>query len=234
MQVPEEERKPDQASRNRNTTAPLLRPFGAAVILLTLLHVAMLVVWRPAPVIIPLPWVIPMLTGIMIVIASSVGFLALVRYRVLRDPYSYWTGAGFAAFSVGYVFYLLVWPGLGWQGGSALGHFPSTAAWVSLSVLSILAVFLLAANLSRWPHTAALSGRRWLWLLLACLFLVAVGGVISISLEKCLPELVGANGAFTPLALVWSWGDLFLYALGSFLSVRRHLRTGDTLPGHVS
>ena len=219
----------------QNATRPLLRPIVTVAIFLTLLHLAMFVIWRPAPIFVPLPWVIPMITVILVVIASSVSFLALVRYRVLRDSVSYWTGIGFAAFGVGYVFHVLTWPGLGnFREGPLAGHFPTVAAWVSLSVLSLFAVSLLAASLSRWPHATSLSGSRWVGLLSVCLFFVIVGGVTSILLENSLPELVQTNGAFTPLALAWSCCDAVLFAWGALLSARRYLRTGDTLPGFVA
>ena len=219
---------------NPKDTKPLLRLIIAVAVLLTLLHIGMFAVWHPTPIITPLPWLIPMLNAILIVIASGVGFLALMRYRVLRDTISYWTGMGFAAFGAGFVFYLLAWPGLLPGGEPVIGHFPSTAAWVVLPVMSILATCLLAADLSHWPDLTTLTGRRWLGLLVAWLFLISLGGVLTIIFEKSLPVLVEKTGAFTPLALVWSCGVLLLYALGAVLSARRYLRTGDTLPGYVS
>ena len=221
-------------NNNQKSAKPLLRLIIAAAILLTSLHIVMFAVWRSPPIIVPLPWLIPMLNAIMIVIASGVSFLALMRYRVLRDPISYWTGLGFAAFSVGFVFYLLAWPGLLRSGEPVLGHFPSTAAWLVLPVMSILAACLLAADLSRWPDDGALAGSRWLRSLAAWLFFVILGGVLTIAFERSLPLLVEDTGTFTPLALAWSCGVLSLYALGTVLSARRYLRTGDTLPGYVS
>jgi PAS domain S-box-containing protein len=219
---------------HQSSSRPLLHLIVTVVILLTLMHLAMFVVWRPAPIIQPLPWIIPMLDAVMIVIASSVGFLAMVRYRVLRDPISYWTGMGFVGFSVGCVFYLLAWPGLLPNGGSVIGHFPSTAAWVSLPVMSILAICLLAADLSNWPGDTALSGRSWLRLLCGWIILVILGGVLTMIIEESLPVLVEATGAFTHLALAWGCGNIFLFALGTVLSARFYLRTGDTLSGCVS
>ena len=219
---------------NPKNTKPLLRLIVTVAILLTLLHIGMFAFWRPTPLITPLPWLIPMLNAILIVIASGVGFLALMRYRVLRDPISYWTGMGFAAFSAGFVFYLLAWPGLLPGGEPVIGHFPSTSAWVVLPVMSILAACLLAADLSHWPSATGLAGRRWLGSLVAWLFLISLGGVLTIVFEKNLPVLVEKTGAFTPLALVWSCGILLLYALGALLSARHYLQTDDTLPGYVS
>ena len=221
-------------TNNRKSTKPLLRLIITVAILLTMLHIVMFVVWRPDPIINPLPWLIPMLNAIMIVIASGASFLAFMRYSVLRDSISYWTGMGFAAFSAGFVFYLLAWPGLLRSGEPVIGTFPSTPAWVVLPVMSILAICLLAAALSRWPDGTALAGKRWLGLLVAWLFLVILGGVLTIAFEKSLPLLVEKTGTFTPLALVWSSGVLILYALGAVLSARHCQRTGDTLPGYVS
>ena len=219
---------------HQSYSKPLLHLLVTVAILLTLLHLAMFVVWRPAPIIHPLPWIIPMLDAIMIVIASSVGFLAMVRYRVLRDPISYWTGMGFLAFSVGFVFYLLAWPGLLPSGGAVIGHFPSTPAWVSLPVMSILAICLLTADLSSWPGHTALSGRSWFRSLCGWIIVVILGGVLTMIFEESLPVLVEATGAFTHLALAWSCGIIFLFALGAVLSARLYLRTGDTLSGCVS
>jgi len=221
-------------TQDRKPARPLFRLIITVAILLTLMHIGMFAVWRPAPVIVPLPWLIPMLNAVMIVIASGVSFLALGRYRVLRDPVSYWTGMGFAAFSAGFVFYLLAWPGLLPGGEPVIGHFPSTATWVVLPVMSILAVCLLAAGLWDWPDDAALAGPRWLWSLVAWLCFIILGGVLTIVFEKSLPVLVENTGAFTPLALAWCGGVLLLYALGALLSARHYLRTGDTLPGYVS
>ena len=75
-------------TQKQNSTKPLFRLIVVMAILLTLLHIGMFAVWHPSPVILPFPWVIPMLNAIMIVIGSGVSFLALTRYRVLRDPIS--------------------------------------------------------------------------------------------------------------------------------------------------
>lgn len=201
----------------------------AVALLLALAHVAMVLVWRTPPLLFPYPWIVTTLDTVIIVISGAVSFLALGRYQVLRDPASYWTGIGFATCGVGVIFYLLAWPGLLPNGAPAIGHFHSTAAWVSLPVTTLLALFLLAAALSRWPSATSLPGRRWLWSLLAWLSLVVAGGLVTVLCEGWLPVLVEGSGAFTPLAVAWGMMVMLLFALGSALSARRYLATGDIL-----
>jgi signal transduction histidine kinase len=105
---------------------------------------------------------------------------------------------------------------------------------MSLPAGSLLAVCLLAADISRWPADNALAGGRWIWTLWGWLCFFITGGVVTVVAEGRLPLLVESNGAFTRLALAWGWSLMLLYAVGAVLSARRYLRTGDVLPGYVS
>ncbi len=134
-----------------------------------------MLIWGTGPVLTSVPWYIPLVSSFISLIAFLVGYLALGRYQVLRDPVSFWVGSGYLVYGLGQIFYAFSWPGLLPDGEAILGQLPSTSAWITLVSLTLLEVFLLAAVLNSWPNRFSLPGNQWLkpvltFLLVAILF----------------------------------------------------------------
>ncbi|HSK08221.1 MAG TPA: ATP-binding protein, partial [Vicinamibacterales bacterium] len=207
---------------------------AAAAVLLAVLSATLYLCWGSGPVLAVIPWFNPLSLTFQALIALNVAFLALGRHRVLEDPTSWWTGVGFASYGIALVFYVLTWPGLLPGARAFAAALPGTAAWFAVIGSSILAVFLLAGVLSRWPGAGALADRRWAWsvggwlggLTLACVLLVAA--------ERRLPLLVRADGTFAPLLVGSHVALAILFGAGTVLSARHYVRAGDSLAGHVA
>ncbi len=154
------------------------------------------VIWGTGPVLIAAPWYIPLISFFISLITLLIGYMALGRYQVLRDPVSFWVGSGFAVYGLGQVFYALTWPGLLPDGSPIIGHLASTSAWIALIDLTILEVFLLAAVLNPWPNRLSLPGNQWRKLVFIYLGIAAVVFSLLILLERVLPVLVDGEAKF--------------------------------------
>jgi len=106
-----------------------LRALSWTTALLGLLTLALYLLVGSGPQLPALPWFNPMVLTFQVLTCTAVAGLAFGRFRVLRDPTSYWTGIGFCLYGVVLVFYVLAWPGLLPDGSSILGRLPGTAAW---------------------------------------------------------------------------------------------------------
>lgn len=200
---------------------------------LVILHGILLLLWGLGPILVGLPWYVPMMHGLLALAALSVSFLAFGRYRVLLGPAPFWIGIGFSGFAILSLFYLLSWPGLIPEEQGLIARLPNTSGWLYGLKFSVLALFLLVSVLLPWPRARATS-RRWrLPVVAVAMVAVTSAGWLSVAFEQYLPILV-ADGVFTPLFIYWFSTLAAAFALGAVLSTYRYQRTGDTLLGYVA
>ena len=192
------------------------------------------VVWGTGPVLAAAPWYIPLVSSFISLIALLIGYIALGRYQVLRDPVSFWVGSGFAVYGLGQIFLALTWPGMLPDGSPIIGHLGSTSAWIALIDLTFLETFLLAAVLNPWPNRFSLPGNQWRTLVLTYLGVAAIIFIFSILMEKTLPNLVDGTGLSTPLQRIWLGILLCFFVLGSVYSTLYYQRSGDRLVAFIT
>jgi hypothetical protein len=142
-----------QLKKDRLLLAILLTAIGLAALV-----IGIAVFWGTGPVLDQSPWYIPLISSFVSLATLTVAFVAFGRYHVLRDPVSIWVGSGFAVYGIGQIFYALSWPGLLAEGRGILGNLPGTPAFIVLTSLSILVIFLLAAVLIPQPASQRLPG----------------------------------------------------------------------------
>lgn len=213
---------------------PLLLSIVFSAVLLSALVIGIASYWGTGPVLVQMPWYIPLISGFVALISLSVAYLSLGRYHVLRDPLSFWVGSGFVAYGIGQIFYALDWPGLLPNGMSFLGDLPGTSALIALVDLTILSTFLMSALLLRWPGVRDFSTKQWLWPLIGWILFVVLLFSLIVYYEQFLPVLVDPNGNFTPALKTWVVILMFLYGIGSFLSTMYYRRTQDKLAGFLA
>ncbi len=232
----EAKRKRGMNPRGKKQGVPnrLFHAIIAETILLALLFVILYLRFGTAPVIGQAPWFIVMMQSFAGLAAFSVGFLALGRHRVLREPVSYWIGIGFTSFGVLSIFLVLSWPGLLSGTRGLIAYLPNTSAWMLVWELSTLGSILVAANLLRWPGERALAGGRWLGSVAGWLGGITLIASLTAVLERYLPALVEPRGHLTALMLSLNWAFLSLFTAGTILSTRQFRLTGNTLLGYVA
>lgn len=213
---------------------PLLLCILVSAVLLSVLVIGIASYWGTGPVLVQMPWYIPLISGFVAFISLSVAYLSLGRYHVLRDPLSFWVGSGFAAYGIGQIFYALDWPGLLPNGASILGDLPGTSAVIALVDLTILSAFLICAVLIGWPGPQAFSAKKWLWPATSWILFVILVFSLIVSYERFLPMMVDPNGNFTPALKTWVVILMFLYGTGSTLSTMYYRRTSDKLAGYIA
>ena len=211
----------------------LYRAILGTAALLAVLLVFVLLDRGPRRMLAPLPWFIPSIGLFQALTLFSVAFLGVGRYRVLRDPSSFWIGMGAIGYGITLVFYALTWPGLLPGGGAILGTLPSTSAWFVQIGLTIFAVSTLAAAVAGKPRGDLKPGLLSLSPMAAVALLILLCGLI-IAWGDRLPTLVTLAGVFTPTLLVWNAFVAVLFAAGAVLSTRSYLRTRDVLLGYIA
>lgn len=192
------------------------------------------IIWGTGPVLEQLPWYIPLISAFVSLITLIIGYLALGRYQVLRDPVSFWAGTGFVLYSLGQVFYALTWPGLLPDGSPILGSSFNTSSLIALVDLTILEVFLLAAVWMSWPGKVSLPGNSWLRFVLVSLAIVSVLFTLLIVFENALPVFVTETGSLTAPLQIWVAVQLCFFAAGSIFSILYYQRSGDKLAGLIA
>ena len=206
-----------------------------SVSVLAVVHLVLTRTWMGSPVLFEAPWLFPVIQVVYALVCFCVAFLALGRYRVLRDAASYWIGVGFAALWVGNLFYILAWPGLLPGGRSIIARLPGTAAWMSVIAVGLFGTLMIVAALARSPNGQPSPTRRtWAWRAVAVLLGTGLSFCLAVVVEQRLPVLVRPGGTFTPLLLLLTWGLALLAAAGAALLTRRYLQTGDRLLGYVA
>lgn len=191
-------------------------------------------IWGTGKVVGESTWYIPLMHGFAALASGSVGFLALGRYRVLRDHSSYWIGVAFTSYAVAVVFFILTWPGLRAGGRSVVAELPSTSARIAFLSLAGLAVPLLVGVLVRRPGHKPLQGWRLFWLVAVWPLATAALSILLVLFERRLPALVGPEGAFNVTAIVVAAAVLLLFVAGAALAARGYLRTGDSLLAYAA
>lgn len=221
-------------SYRRTASDRLFRSIVGGTILLAVLFIGLYLRWGTDRVIGETPWYIPMMHSFVGLAAFCVGFLALGRYRVLREPECYWIGTGFTLFGLLSVFFILTWPGLLTPDRGILAHLPNTSGWMAVLELGTLGMFWVVSVRSRWPGDEDLPGRHGTWSV--AVWLTAVSGIagLCVAFEHALPLLVGPGGRLSPLLLTMDGGFLLLFAVGAVLSTRRYMQCGNPLLGYVA
>jgi signal transduction histidine kinase len=185
--------------------------------------------WGPDTVLVALPWFNPFVMTFQALTCLTTSVLALGRYRVLRDPTSYWVGLGFIVYAIAMTFYVISWPGLLPSGASMLADLPGTAAWYpALSAIGLSAC-LFAAATSRWPSQAALAGSRFYVSLAGWVAGTVLVCALPIAFEHHLPLLVRADGTFTPLLDGMNSALGVLFIIGTAVSIRGSRRDAEPL-----
>ena len=212
----------------------LFRSIAGVGIGLVIMHAIALIGWQPHRLIVAPPWLFATVDSWLVFAATCVALFAFGRFRVLRDPVSYWICTGFTTFAIGWVFRILAWPGLLPNGGAIICHLPYTSATIGLWAMSMLAIALLLSALGHWPRDKALRGSRGLWSVAGWLVFAVLVNVLMVVFEQSLPALPSARGGWTPFALTWTYLNALMFASGLALSTRRYLLTGDTLPAYTA
>ncbi len=231
------ERDTQAATLGTHSSAKPARPLLPAILATTAalaLQVALFLWFGAGPVLARIPSYNPITRTFALVASLSVGFLALSRYRVLRDPMSYWIGTGFASVSIALTFHILVWPGLLPSGASLIGHSPDCPFWTARPGSFVLAFFFLAAALARYPGKHTFVGRHWASAVAAWLLLFLSLELVLVHFEHRLPALVHTNGTFAGPTLATQWILVVVFGVGAIISTRRYLRSGNSLLGYVA
>ena len=213
---------------------PLLTTILATGIGLALFVIAGTAIWGSGPVLTRAPWYIPLISSFVALTTICISYLALGRYHVMRDSLSFWVGSGFAAYGIGQIFYALTWPGLLPDGGSIIGRLDNTPTWIALVDLTILALFLLAANFVPWPTFNQFKGAGWLWFIGIWLLIATIGFSLLVQFESDLPVFVIVDGKFSTSQSIWVVVNLILFTLGSIFSTLHYRRTGDKLAAYIA
>lgn len=203
---------------------------------LTALHAILVILWGTGQPVAVLPWYVPMMHSFAALAALGIAFLAFGRYRVLREPASFWTGTAFVAFALLAPFYVLSWPGLLPDDRGLIAELPNTSGWLLALKFSALALFLLVAPLAPWPRAGVTREGWWFWPVIAeAITVVAIASIgwLAVAFEQSLPLLV-VDGVFTPLFIGWFFALLVAFAAGALLSIRRYRQTGDSLLGYAA
>jgi PAS domain S-box-containing protein len=179
-------------------------------------------------------WFVPLTNSFLCPVAFSIAVLALGRYRVLRDPVSYWTGVGFVVAGVGLFCWILARPGILPAGQTFIGSSLSTPPRVAVSWFTLFALCLLAGVVFDRPRDRDLSGWRWPAAVLVWILLMILITIAAVVWEDSLPALVDEPGVFKPIYKMWVAGVGLAYGMGAVLSLRHYRRTGDALLGYVT
>ncbi len=211
-----------------------LMPWLIAVALaLAVFHAVVAILWGPGPVIAVLPWYVPMVYSWAAVAAAGIAFVALGRYRVLREPAPFWIGMGFSTFAVLAIFYVLSWPGLLPGERGLIARLDNTPTGFLNLQLSALAVFLPAATLAPWPRAGAPGERLWPWAIAAGIAASVVVPALSLAFEPYMP-ILEIGGAWTSLQFIWFYALLAAFGAGALMSAQRYRETGDSLVAYVA
>jgi len=217
----------------RSPVTPLLRVIAVTAWLLTVITAVVFCWWGRGSVIAEIPWIVPMVHGFQVLAAFCIAYLAFGRYRVLRDPMSFWVGVSFASTCIGLTFYILAWPGLLPNGGAIIAHYPSTPVWIIIPLQGAGAVSMMAALASRHAEPAA-QGRRRLGIAIAWAIALTTIFLLLIAFERHLPVLTNTSGTFTHVLLAWEMILILIFLTGAALSTRRYRHSGDTLDGYLA
>jgi PAS domain S-box-containing protein len=222
----------------RTSTDRILRASIAWAVLLGAFFVAMFLLGQATHVIPGTAsfsnWFVPLTNSFLCPVSFSIAVLALGRYRVLRDPVSYWTGVGFVVAGVGLFYWILARPGILPAGQTFIGNSLSTPPRIAVSWFTIFGLCLLAGVVFGRPRDLDLSGWRWPSSVLFWILLMTLISVAAVVWEDSLPALVDEPGVFTPIYKMWVAGVGLVYGVGAVLSVRHYRRTGDALLGYVT
>lgn len=185
----------------------------------------------------PIPrftWLVPLTNNFNALIAICTAVLAWGRYKVMRDPTSYWIGAGFWSAAVALLLWLLSWPGLTPGGHQVLGHTVSTSAYATLCLHIIMGLNLLAAVLIRHPKDDDLAGWRWAVGTLGWAFCTLAVASAIVTFDRSLPVLVRGDGSLTPLCVALGITVVLLNVTGAAASAEQYRRSGDDLLSYAA
>jgi len=184
--------------------------------------------------VLPLGWFLPMIDAFTFMISVSTASLSAGRYRVFRDPTSFWSAIGFAGCGIGIIFHFVTFPNLIQQGPPASDPVASSPSWAILAGFMTLSVGSILSAAARWPGRA--MSRHPRPTLLATVVLGGITGVHAgmIRFREQLPVLIRTDGTLITGFAVAALGVAALSALGAYFSTRRYVRAGDPLSGYVA
>ena len=181
-----------------------------------------------------LSWFVPTVDSFLVLVAASVAYLSLGRYRVLNDGPSFWTAAGASAFAVGTSFHFLTFPGVLGPGVSIVAQLSRTTAWhITWAQLALSCCFLLT-SLAPSGDGGKPVGRHRTWTLLPWLCGSVLVNLLLLAFEQQLPALIGPDEEFTALLVAVELLIGGLSGAGAALSARRYFRTRDVLSGFIA
>jgi signal transduction histidine kinase len=198
------------------------------------LVIAALAARQTHPTTVVIPWFIPTIDSFLVLTGAAVAFLSMGRYRVLNDPASFWTWAGFSSFSIGLLFHFLTFPNLLPPGRAVLNAVDSSPAWAVSVAMESLTLGLFLSALLRWP--TGTGARKWHrgWLSGLWLASVALCHLLLVILGPHLPVMVAPDGQATRVLVPVGLSLVVINGLGAALSTRRYLRTRDVLSAYVA
>lgn len=213
---------------------PLLIAIIGTAVLLIIVVVVIAVFLGDNRILAKAPFYVPLISAFIALTTLSVAYLALGRYHVMRDPLSFWVGAGFATYGIGQIFIVLTWPGLLPGDASILGQSANTPTWIGIMDLVLIDLFLLVATILRWPNQNSALGERWIWIVVAWQLFVIAGFSSAVLGERQLVTFISEDGQYTLPALLLISLLLFIFLAGSILSVRYYYQHKDRLAGFVA
>jgi signal transduction histidine kinase len=216
------------------TTRPLLRAIvlifflGCLTVVVFVLRFGRETGFSAAPVI------VPMAHGFFAIGALTICFLAFGRYRVLRDPVSFWIGTAFASSSVILAVYVCSFPVNLPHGGQFIALLPGPPAWILAVAQMVFCLLILPAAVERQPLKLEKEGPAWILFVIAIVCASAILSAIVILAGRNLPVLVTASGSFTPAIYQLNAIPLLLMAGATAVSLRGYLRSGEPLHGYTT
>jgi signal transduction histidine kinase len=178
--------------------------------------------------------IVPMTNGFVALCGVAVCFLAFGRFKVLREPVSFWVGTSFAASSVMLVVYVLSFPSILKQGGEFVSLLPGPPAWI-LGISQILfSLLFLPATFDRQPTFLQKEGRSWIVVAVVIIYLAAVISAVLVLADRRLPAIVDPAGFFAPALYLLEGIALPFMGWAIVISLRRYRKSGEPLHGFAA
>jgi len=202
---------------------------------LAILHILAVVFRFRGPALGQASWFVALVNGFVLVAASVISSLSMMRYRAESRPQDYWLSVGFSCLAVETALYALTFPGLAADGGALLAHSPATAAVVGHLGVWTVAGMTLVAFVARRPRHSGSGSRLRLTANVAGWMVAAVAvSLFVIYFESSLPPLFTAEGVFAPFYDGMSGISLLLLAAASVLAAVRFTQTRERLHSSLS
>jgi signal transduction histidine kinase len=219
---------------NKIGSRPLLTTIGIAVVVSLVVVLIVYIRFGKGIGFPAAPVIVPLAHGFFAVAALAICFLAFGRYRVLRDPISFWIGTAFASTTVVMTVYVLSFPINLPRNGQFISLLPGPPAWILAFSQLTFSMLYLPAGLTRQPLKLRQLGRAWILYVAVIVYVSALCCAVLVLAGKRLPVLVGAGGTFKPA--IYSLGSLPLLLMGTaaLIALRGYRRSGEPLYGYTA